>query len=394
MATKTKKRRILKKDAGTEKDADKQLKNDCENAVNSLLKSIKKNPHVVLFIGNGISEGSRRSVHRPQRFRSSRRNVTLSTKNIVESFVSTTADSNPRGFQNLKDAIKHTKDTLEGRGKYNMTEFMSDISRIDEMKNSFINHVVEECCLSDPNENHYGVLLFCSLLNSLEKEKPKITLFTTNYDNLIERAYLSHYFERLAFMFHNLSRKGVIKNENAIKERVPEPTFVLEEKDINECNGLPIVPIHGCIRICKCPGCGNVLATEATAIGRKRCVYCGSEVPNVIVPTTEGETDKDILRLLENYIKNAGGIIFVGYGFDDPHITDRINHGIEASKVNTVINCCKNKINPEYVKIGDICELNDEISKTFMYLNAAFKDNVDNLGKLIINANKEFRFRF
>jgi NAD-dependent SIR2 family protein deacetylase len=293
---------------------------------------------------------------------------------------------------------------------------MESISKIEDMKSSFIDYVIDACCKENPNENHLSLLRLCAVFNSLKGKKPKMIIFTTNYDNLLERAYIGDegwYIlptdtESLIDIFSDMrtrefkkfikpriknSNKNEIKEEAEnvaleIKNRVLMPSFYLDKERVKDCpyNKIPIIPIHGCIRICKCPECEKILYTEAAAIGKKRCVYCGSEISNVIVPTTEGETDKAILRLLEEYMGKAGTVIFIGYGFGDPHIVDRLKHGIEKSKIRTIVNFSLDPINHKEIDLGKIQvhDLKTEISTSLNQLIDMLKSDVDEIGEYII----------
>lgn len=157
-----------------------------EGVTKDLLRSIDENPNVVLFVGNGISEVKKRRRH----FYFSDEQSKLSTRKIVKSFLTNISESNPRKFQPIKHAVSDIYKAIEDGDELNMTKFMEKLSKIDDMKSSFIDYVIDACCEEYPNENHISLLKFCAVFNSLKGKKPKMTIFTTNYDNLLERAYI------------------------------------------------------------------------------------------------------------------------------------------------------------------------------------------------------------
>ena len=380
-----------------------RLKTD-EGVIESceLLKNAARDRELILFFtGNGMSEGQ--LVRGYTLFRQPhRKKPTLSTKNLSTSFIKKSSDSNPREFKICKDSISNLKDAFDTKNvDYQMVEFMRDLSKVGQIRQDFIEHVIGTCCESSPTLNHFQLLILYSVLRASTSNKPDVIELTTNYDNLMERAHLSRelsslvsstIFDLLGMNLKKISTE-LIRLEDRMTEKlksfVPTPyyTFDVPQKNINK-EGLPIVPIHGSIRICRCVECGKSLQTEAAAIGDKKCVYCGADIPSVVVPMGEGETDKTLLGLLERLITEAELIVFVGYSFDDPHIMDRIRYALQISKKKIrIINCCHRQINPEDIGLDPdrITELNEDIDQSLNAIIKGLSDTVKNDAKGLMN---------
>lgn len=337
--------------------------------VRKVLGQETKNKNIILFVGNGISGDG-----------------PLSTKKIVENFVKSSASLRPRDFDKERDSAKRLVNTFESGGEpVDMTTFMSDYSSIEDTKQEFVSYVIEECCRSRPNFNHSLLLVICQQLCDLNQTKKKIAIFTTNYDNLLERAFIQD--RRIRSFFHpfeigrrNFSvarmRKRSLSQFHLDKpvELKVKPKYALEI--ISDKRFLSIIPIHGSIRVCRCQSCNRILNSEIASLGKMRCVYCGEELPRVVVPTSEGEADKEVLKLFENAIVRAVAIVFVGYGFDDPHILDRIKRGISQNNDKNnlkIFNIC-NKVFPS-TKISKPSEvvvfnIEEDIAESLMELSS------------------------
>lgn len=330
---------------------------DCSKAFLRLLQKRKTRSSVVLFWGNGISSGEE---------------DTLSVKKLVSSFVRNSADKNPRRFEVKRESINRIRKTFESSTEqtHDMTQFMKDVSELGEFRDDLRSYVIQQCCTARPASNHYLLLAFASCLSQLRGARPNVLGVTTNYDNLVERAYLRREPSDLAAL---LARRAGIPPPFMLRYRLAlmrrtallhgteqdfsnkwilRPKYTLTRSSRTR-SVLPIVPLHGSVRVCKCPRCNKELETEAAALREKRCVYCGQEIPQVVVPTTEGEIDKELLGILESAVNEASVIIFVGYGFDDPHIRERLRLGLTSSsypKNKIVINVCRAKLRTEDIQ--------------------------------------------
>jgi NAD-dependent SIR2 family protein deacetylase len=205
-----------------------------------------------------------------------------------------------------------------------MTKFLSCLGTADRMQSEFVGYVVEACCQEDPSTTHTLTLM---LLHALTAGKPHhgLVAFTTNYDNLLERAYLR--FLRKTSVYGRSSSRIRIDVGHMTSLAITRPTYTLRPTDVRRV--VPVFPIHGCISLCRCPRCGRLLQTEAAALGQKMCVYCGCEIPPLVVPFREGGADKNVLSLLESEVGKADLCIFIGSSFGDPHILERIRRGLD-----------------------------------------------------------------
>ncbi len=327
-------------------------------------KSTNKN--VIFFIGNGISGRE------------------LSTKSIVSDFVKKSASNRPRDFEKERESVKNLSKTLESNGGIptDMTIFMSNIRQVDVTKQEFYSYLIESCCRSQPNDNHRFILYLihhCSNLNSANK---RIAVFTTNYDNLFERVfqgprYLHRWIPTRSLSSGSTQSRKFYYNARFIHRKISRQiSFKVKYtmEIINDKRSLSVIPLHGNIRVCRCPTCNRTLTSEIASLGKMRCVYCGEELPPIIVPTSEGEADKQVLKLFEDSISNATALFFIGYGYDDPHILDRIKRGISTNKEQSnlaIINIC-HKCFP-LDKLGlpnlEVCDLSQDITEALVEIN-------------------------
>lgn len=330
----------------------------------------KKKCKIGVFLGNGINEDG----------------ADLSTKVIVDKFVKKSASSNPRAYEEKKEAMRRLWRTLASDGSTpDMTSFMTDFQDMESLKKQFVSYVIEACCTARPGLNHFFVLALCSLLQNYGHGNHNVLAFTTNYDNLLERAKLMPPRPWRYYRPQPIFRKAPPGPRHF--STGPEGPFIIAKlllnpiyslKEVIKPKALSVIPVHGSIRVCRCPGCSRILMTEAAALDRKFCIYCGSEIPSVIIPTTEGETDKEVLQLLEEYISEASVQFFIGYGFGDPHIIERIKRGYLRRKSNGSfhpINICRSAFPNEKIDIKNLGEainisldITVALSKVIQYL--------------------------
>lgn len=350
-----------------------------KEAVTALLELIKKdNSHVLIFIGNGIS---------PEE---------LYTINIVKAFLK---DMEVREFDRVADTLhrlsKGFDRTQDPPDDYDMGKFIEELNKIEDVKSRFVGHLTRECCKAQPTSKHFVVLAFCSLINSLKaidpKKKPITTIFTTNYDNLIEKVYA----KRIRFLSEKYPS---IPNQKELAECLFIPAYILdlgafksELEMVEEKRQLPIIPIHGSVRVCKCPSCEEILKSEAVAVEEKICGFCGSTLPPFVIPTEEGKTDKKLLKTLEEDAKDASAIIFIGHGFSDRYLVDRIIRDPkipEGKSKPVLINYCrekiKDKLKDKFSQIGEkfkVFEITQNISESLTFSNTLLSDEVEDSSK-------------
>jgi len=358
------------------------MKKTTKEAITALLEVIKKdNSHVLIFIGNGIS---------PEE---------LYPINIVEAFLK---DMEVREFDSVADTLHRLFEafdrTKEPPGNYDMGKFIEELNKVEDVKSRFVGHLTRECCKARPTSKHFVVLAFCSLINSLEvidsEKKPITTIFTTNYDNLIEKVYV----KRMDFLSEEYPDK---QNQEELAECLFIPAYILDLGTFKfqlemqeEKRQLPIIPIHGSVRVCKCPSCEEILISEAVAIEEKVCVFCGTTLPPFVIPTEEGKTDKKLLKTLEEDAKDASAIIFIGYGFSDTYLVDRIIRrdpkSPEEKSKPVLINYCREKMKDKLedkTKVRQInekfrvFEITQDISESLAFSNTLFSDEVEDSSK-------------
>ncbi|GEM_PF-2813941 len=277
----------------------------------------------------------------------------LSTQTIVEEFMKKSSSANPRDHEKRSESATRLADALKCQGHCpDMYDFMSDYQSLEEVKDAFVSHVIESCCLSHSGLSHQLLLLACGALRGYGGKGHKLVIFTTNYDNLLERAYLGRMLmrPRAQVRFY----PGDEPFPTGIQTAAGRPRYTLTTEQ--HAKILPVIPLHGSIRVCRCPNCRRELSSEAAAVGRKRCVYCGREIPRVVVPTTEGEADKEVLRVLEDWVAESALVISAGYSFGDPHIAERIRRGVIRRKSTGplgVIGLCHKAIQADKMGLPD-----------------------------------------
>lgn len=355
------------------------MKKTTKEAITALLEVIKKdNSHVLIFIGNGIS---------PEE---------LYTINIVKAFLK---DMEVREFDSVADTLHRLSkafDRIENPpDDYDMGKFIEELNKVEDVKSRFVGHLTRECCKAQPTSKHFVVLAFCSLINSLKaidpKKKPITTIFTTNYDNLIEKVYA----KRIRFLSEKYPS---IQNQKRLAECLFIPAYILdletfksELEMVGEKRRLPIIPIHGSVRVCKCPSCEEILISEAVAVEEKVCGFCGSTLPPFVIPTEEGKTDKKLLKTLEEDAKDASAIIFIGHGFSDRYLVDRIIRNPkspEGKSKPVLINYCREKIKDKLKdkfnqidKKFKVFDITQDISESLTFSNTLFSDEVEDSSK-------------
>jgi len=387
------KRKLLEKKHATElalPNIDKEIKECFSHLKNKLTKE----NNIVLFLGNGISEES------------------LSVGKLFSNYIRHLAEKNPRGYDEKKKALESIYESVESKKEIDMTHLMNNFSIVEQVKNEFRSFVVEECCNARPTATHAGILLLVTLLSFIQDKKSRICCFTTNYDNLLERMFLS---ERLIIdyltqlidqsLYHRNQNNRMLSHHRFFPHHISGARYLLHKINLlrpvyrtgspsrKSVKEFTIIPIHGSIRVSKCNKCELELQTEATAMNIKRCVYCGNVISDVIVPTAEGETDKDILEYFLKEIKKSNILIFIGYGFGDPHIMEKIKAGVEDKDI-LIINFCRTKL-PEDVKRafkGTVLNVEDNLNNSigqFLYL---LKDiTTENLIELVNLLTKKTR---
>lgn len=362
----------------SKKTSPEEMKKTIKEAITALLEVIKKdNSHVLIFIGNGIS---------PEE---------LYPINIVEAFLK---DMEVREFDSVADTLlglsKAFKRTTRPHG-YDMGKFIEELNKVENVKSRFVEYLTRKCCRAKPTSKHFVVLAFCSLISSLKaidsKKKPITTIFTTNYDNLIEKVYA----KRIDFLSEKYPN---IQNQEELAESLFIPAYILdlgvfknELERTGEKRQLPIIPIHGSVRVCKCPSCEEILMSEAVAIAEKVCISCGTTLPHFVIPTEEGKTDNELLKTLEENAKDASGIIFMGHGFGDRYLVDRIIGDSKSSGGKSkpvLINYCKETLRDkrkdtfsEIDKKFKVFEITQDISKSLTFSNTLFSDEVEDSSK-------------
>jgi NAD-dependent SIR2 family protein deacetylase len=343
----------------------------------SFKKNLSKDNNVVIFLGNGISEES------------------LSVKKLFLNYIKELSEKNPRDYDKKKKALGNIFESIERKKEIDMTQLMNDFTIIEKIKNEFRSFVIQECCNARSNNLHAGILLLVKLLSSIKGKKCRVHCFTTNYDNLLERMFLDD--RRFIRFIKDLMRCSLYgNNRNRYLQRsilshyrkfaLLSPVYKMQFASRESKKEFTIIPIHGSIRASKCNRCGRELQTEATAMSIKRCVYCGNIISDVIVPTAEGETDQNILECLLKEIKKSNVIIFIGYGFGDPHIMEKVKAGVESSEI-LVINLCRTKVREDIAKgiNANIINIDENINNSlgqFMYL---LKDIATNDAKEFMN---------
>ncbi len=224
-----------------------------------------------------------------------------------------------------------------------MLAFMRLFESVADLRTRFVAHVIRACCLAKPNLPHVALL---DLLDVVSPGRSNLTVsvFTTNYDNLLEKTADKYRVWRL-------SPQYLAPRQRRSKKR------------------LAVIPLHGSIRISQCPGCGRVLETQAASLGPRLCVYCGSDIPNIILPMEEGDINKEALEALEAEVRAATLMLFVGYGFNDPHLRDSL---VKSSTRNLkIINASRATVPDKLREIaGSTLELNDDLSLSLSYLAA------------------------
>jgi len=328
-----------------------EMKSVTQDAITRVFEIIDKEPSVLIYAGNGIS---------PQE---------LSTNNIPADFINEQQKEYVHEYGDFIKSAKETIQTLDWGSStiqdMGMVEFIEALNKFEKLKKLFISHVKKICCRARPNDKHYSLYSFCTLLNAIRaikrKEKPKgleaisqlkpiIKIFTSNYDNLIEKAYLFRNNQNHPQLWKaRLGETGSFDQEKFIEavDYIPLiPIYLFDFDNLSNQTGmLPIVPIHNSIRAIKCDTCGELLQSEIIGMGEQFCIFCGSKVPDIIVPTQEAKASEHLYNLLFKEIRAAEIVIFVGYGFGDNYINSemiKILDSIESRKI--IINYCRQSL--------------------------------------------------
>lgn len=305
------------------------------NKSKTLLES-EQIKNVVLFLGAGISaqvlDGN------------------FSSKQIHYNFLDTFAASEPREFNKRKNELKQLQEAIEERkGPLDMLEFMTLLVNISNLKERFMSHVIRSCCNARPAKEHD---LLLTLLDSLRKKNTEIqlTIFTTNYDNLLEKASREQPRNNIIPIYcspmgqisddRSISLCGINRYQNFNKIRKKWNNFK-NGMVVEDTNMVPIIPIHGSIRIVQCEKCDSVLETQVGCTGERFCIYCGAKIPSIILPTAEGEVQKGALSILGKSVRDCDILVFIGYSFGDPHILDSIARNLSDKA--KIINITRSK---------------------------------------------------
>lgn len=290
---------------------------------------------IVVFVGGGVSSDALDGK--------------LSTSVVHYDFLHTLASVEPRTFDARRLDIQELLNAMDERkGSKNMLSFMNLFESVADLRARFVAHVIRACCLAQPNPGHAALL---DLLDIISSDHPKVTfsVFTTNYDNLLEKT----------------SRKY----------RVWKVTPEYETPKHRKRKGaLAVIPLHGSVRISQCSGCGAVLRTQAAALGVRLCVYCGAEIPNIILPMEEGDINKEALVALETEVGESDVVLFVGYGFGDPHLRDAIARNLPKDA--RVVNLSRETA-PEMLvkKAASVATVGHDLTLSMRYLGARMNFN-------------------
>lgn len=352
-----------------------KMKEKCEATIKKLEEIVKENTKVLLIVGNGIS------------------NEELYTSNIVTNFLNDFKKSDPKTFDDVTEIIKDLSKAFgdaQMPPDYDMAKFLEGLNSIKEVREKFIDYLIEKCCKAQPNEKHFALLSFCSILNKIpSKESKEIIpiIFTTNYDNLIEKFYNKRkqfIKDTYSSLYNDVGKlEELIGEKGYIEDNMLVPGYYLdleaEDMEIRQRQEiLSIIPIHNSIRTTKCPNitCNQTLLSEAVGLGKKFCIYCGEELEEIIIPTEEKRTDVVLLDLLEEQAKKANAIVFIGYSFSDKYLINRIKHGIEDSKNKKIIlNFCTTPLPDNLksvVKNDNLFDIIYDLPKSLYYANSKF----------------------
>lgn len=338
----------------------KKMKEEVDKTIENIFQIISDSDEtqIVIFVGNGVSPSE------------------LDRNKIPEDFIKELRNEDPRGFTNLQeDATKFVHNYLDHIkiSDVEMGEFIEKLNKFDYIKRKFYSYLKKTCCDAQPTNKHFSLYSFCLLLNALRLTKFKdnsdgierlhkkttiLRIFTTNYDNLLEKSY--KYRNKKDYRescMRGMEKQEDFKFDNFFKDMeaillIPEYIFNLEDyedKAISpslKAGFMPIIPIHNSIRANFCDYCGETMVSEIRGLGKEYCVYCGNEISEFIIPTEEGRARESIINLLLDEIHKTKIIIFVGYGFGDRHIMEDIIEKINSSEGDkkTIINFCRDKI--------------------------------------------------
>jgi len=343
----------------------KQLVDKTEEIVNKVNKIITTEPSIILYVGNGIS---------PEKLHSDK---------LPKNFIYNYQKTYPKEYQesvlnNAEKTLKSLRFNNKDIENVDMEKFIIRLNKYLELKRKFIYFVKESCCLAKPTETHFSLYCFCILLNALRAvhlgiknnenglEKipqlnPVIKLFTSNYDNLIEKAFLFRNNNEYKILWKNrigLENKKICDNFSNNIDFIPLiPSFKSYIDENSELTGmLPIIPIHNSIRTTKCEQCGEELMSEIIGMGEQKCIYCGFDIPDIIIPTEEKKAKEYLYNLFFDEIKDADIIIFIGYGFKDFYINGQLNDILNSKKNKLIINFC-------HIPMSQVAGISESIKK-------------------------------
>ncbi len=258
-----------------------------------------KPSQMIVFMGAGLSSAGS--------------DLQLSTEEIHYGFLEQLASADPRKLEEKRNDVQELLTALsERKGPLDMLNFMKLFGSVEDLKERFLAHVIRTCCAARPNPGHIALLDLVDIL-FLKFPKVSVTIYTTNYDNLLEKARL------------DLGAWDVLPEYLTPRQYRGGRARRLRSRF------LPVLSLHGSVRVSECPGCRRVLQTQAAALGLRVCVYCGTELPDIILPMAEGDVDRRALLALESDVHEADLVLFVGYGFNDPHIRDSIARNLKRS---------------------------------------------------------------
>lgn len=154
-----------------------------DEAIGKICSVVSNDTTIVIFVGNGISP--------PE----------LYISKIPENFIKDLRRNNPREFGRLVDDarifVEEYLDPTKISG-IEMDFFLEKLGKFDYIKRRFYSYLKLLCCKAKPTESHFSLYSLCCLLNALgsgekldnvQRKDTIVRVFTTNYDNLIEKAY-------------------------------------------------------------------------------------------------------------------------------------------------------------------------------------------------------------
>lgn len=219
--------------------------------------------------------------------------------------------------------------------------FEAEIAAIEELRRLLNRSLANECDL--PNEEQTDALerenpfrlhqdFFGKVLRARRSDLPRISVFTTNYDLMIERALDRsgvNYFDGFVGSIDRMFRPESFK-QDLYRPPEPEERRVLRVKEV-----VYLYKLHGSINW---RGRGSLLAPggqEVYQVGAPG-EYVGDELV-LIFPTPQKDMDalgypySDLFRAFSMCLNRAdSALLVIGYGFGDEHINRLIHEGLSG----------------------------------------------------------------